>query len=179
LGKNFERFSSGEWKLKIQVRVSSKPKDTTPPNARKKTAPKSGTGVVGASRSEFPQSTNVSSPVQQTARKRKVREKKDSDLPLLPSGYLHNDFVVPDDECDTDPESSDEEAFEPVRIKGVATKTSKKALSAPITTDQEMAALNPIHRDIVEQFLILAKKQSEEVNYLLFQQSVYHHTHIP
>ena len=106
--------------------------------------------------------------MQQATRRHRAREQNnDNDLPLLPSGYLHNDFVIPDEYNSDYEDSDDTEAFEPVRVKGTATKSSKRALSARITTDQEMAALNPIHRDIVEQFLILAKKESEEVNYLL------------
>ena len=112
--------------------------------------------------------------MQKTTRRRRAREEDESDLPLLPSGYLHNDFVIPDEECDSGQEDSDyDEAFGPVRIRGVATKSPKRTLSAPITTDQEMAALNPIHRNIVEQFLILAKRESEEVSHLLSRQPVH------
>jgi bloom syndrome protein len=124
--------------------------------------------VAGAMRLEFPQSTNVSSPVQQATRRRKGRENHESDLPLHANGYLHDDFVVPDNQyspATEDSNDSDEsESFEPVRVKGVATKVSKRALSTPITTDREMATLNPIHKDIVESFLVHAKKEAEEVS---------------
>ena len=119
--------------------------------------------MIGATRGEYPQSTNVSSPVQQAHSRRNARgQEKDTDSLLCQNEYLHDSFVVSDN--DYDEESDESEGFEPVRVKGHGKQAPQPNLSAPITTDQEMDTLNPIHRDIVESFLESAKNVSEEVS---------------
>ena len=72
-----------------------------------------------------------------------------------------DDFVVQDDEEETADESDN--GFEPIREVGKSHPVTKRQLGPPITIDEKMDSLNPIHRDVVEEFFTHAKEESKKV----------------
>lgn len=124
-----------------------------------------GTGVAAA-KSDYPLSTDISSPVQ-AASKRRIAQYSALNAKAQPvsRGYLRDDFVVSDDNaeslCDSEKESDD--GFEQVRDTRNPRKSRKRALGPPITTDEKLERLNPTHRDIVDAFVKAAKDLSEKV----------------
>ena len=117
---------------------------------------------VSASRREHPQSTNVSSPVQAAAQRRRGRNIVQEDGLHRHLEYQRDDFVV----SDNDPafEESDEEdsSFE-ARPHGKSKLAKKRQLGPPITTDEKMEGLNETHRMVVEDFVVNAKKECDKV----------------
>lgn len=71
----------------------------------------------------------------------------------------HNGRHVPHESF----EDSDEE-FGPVREAGRPERPKKRDIGPPITIDEKLASLNSIHRDVVENFMHEAKKQSDKVS---------------
>ena len=127
---------------------------------------KNKTGVVSATRQEFPLSTNVSSPIQAASRRRRAQGKTlDDSFGFHPNGYNRDDFVVSDRNatvgCEPD-ESSD--GFEQIREAGRPRNLKQRQLGPPITIDKKLARLNPTHRMVVEDFVALAKEESDQVD---------------
>lgn len=147
-----------------------------------KKAPKysnKGTGVHGA-HTDYPPSTNISSPVQAVARRRAAIRPK----AMVPyDDYLEDDFGAndePEEALDElppvkrlqprrerhvihDNEEDSDEDFAPVREAGRPQRLRKRDIGPPITIDEKLDSLNPIHRDVVENFLVEAKKVSDKV----------------
>lgn len=119
------------------------------------------TGVAAARNDYSILSTMVSSPppaVSRRHRGRVVDDEADEDETneFHRNGYARDNFVVSDDDDD---EESD--AFEPlIPTNGAALKrnTSRRRLTAPITSDAIMNALSPNHRDVVHDFMAHAKQ---------------------
>lgn len=163
VGKNCDDFITGRRKLKIQVRIS--------PNGKakmSKPAFKPKTTGVRATRRDYPQSTNVSSPVQAASRRRQVLhdwEDPKAERALHRNGYARDNFVISDDEAYNSEENDEEEeeGFEPIREAGKPQRTTRQ-LGPPITTDEKLERLNPTHRMVVEDFVIHAKNLSENVS---------------
>lgn len=147
-----------------------------------KNAPKysnKGTGVSGAP-TDYPPSTNISSPVQAVARRRAAVR---PNAVVSNNDYVEDDLVANDESeeayDETPPvrrlqrrkarpvihgncEDSDED-FGPVREVGRPQRSRKRDIGPPITIDEKLDSLNPIHRDVVENFLVEAKKISDKV----------------
>lgn len=141
-----------------------------------------GTGVYG-SRADNPPSTNVSSPIQAASRRRALPR---SMAAFSNDEYVEDDFVVDDDSEDAFEkpapikrlqrrnerhaahESSDDsdENFGRVREAGRPQRPRKRNIGPPITTDEKLENLNPIHREVVEGFMLEAKKESDKVSIL-------------
>lgn len=164
LGKNCEDFITGRRKLKIQVRIS--------PNGKSKMsrpASKSKSTGARAARRDYPQSTNVSSPVQAASRRRQVLHEWDdpkTEHVLHRNGYARDNFVVSDDEA-YNSEVNDEEGeedFGSIREAGKPQRTTRRRLGPPITTDEKLERLNSTHRMFVEDFMIHARKMSNDVS---------------
>ncbi|KAL8736662.1 MAG: hypothetical protein Q9166_000028, partial [cf. Caloplaca sp. 2 TL-2023] len=178
LGRNCREFSSGRRKVKIQMRVSPNGK----PVSLKKPAKSRQTGAAG-SRTEYPPSTNVSSPPQAASRSRAAPR---AQAATLRHGYVEefdDNFVVDDDDS--------EEAFETPRVNqksqhrserhiqyggddseddvgavreaGRPQHRKKRDIGPTITMDRKVASLNPVHQNVLEGFLIEAKKESEKI----------------
>ena len=162
------------------MRVSPNEKSTTLKKPAKNTS--RGTGVYGA-RTDYPPSTNVSSPIQAASKRRAAPHPK---ISLTNDDCAKNDFVVDDDSEDAFDEpvsikrpsrmdnhhpeqagfdESDEE-FGPVREVGQPQRSRKRTIGPPITTDEKLESLNSIHREVVEFFMIEAKKESTRVSTL-------------
>lgn len=140
-GANARVFADGRRPLKIQVLASPRNKPQAKVAKSRKKA--KGTGVIAAA-DDYPASTNVSSPIQPRSRGKLAQcdQMEDSD----------DDFIVQSDE---------EDNFGPSR------RTKKKAnvdsRSAPITTDEDISALNEIHQHILEDFVQRAKKDVQRI----------------
>lgn len=138
--------------MRLQIRVSPNGKDRAPREPKK--AQGKGTGV-GVARHDYPQSTNVSSPVQDASRRRVGRTNTQVEIKERhTNGYARDDFTVSDEDSD---------GFEAVRVAGKASRVRAQQLGPPITTDQKMEELNPIHRLVVDDFVREAKKECEKV----------------
>lgn len=124
-----------------------------------------GTGVAAA-KSDYPLSTNISSPIQ-AATKRRIAQHNNlnANVQPVPKGYLHDDFVVSDDNAESLYGSDNEfdDGFEQVRDTRNRHKSRKRALGPPITIDKKLETLNSTHRDIVDAFVKAAKDLSEKV----------------
>lgn len=164
----------GRRKLQIQVRLSPRGKANGP----KKAAKSKGTGVP-ASRKDYPQSTNVSSPVQAITRRRNLPEKDlAQDTDVHPNAYVLDDFVISDGEDGEPSEMEDEDdAFGPIRVAGNAERCRRRQLGPPITIDEKLGQLNEIHRMIVEDFVHHAKDEgnsvSQSTSHFLFEVLTY------
>lgn len=163
LGKNCDDFITGRRKLKIQVRISPNGKTKVSKPAFK---PRS-TGVRAARR-DYPQSTNVSSPIQAASRRRQVLHEWDdrTERTLHRNGYVRDNFVISDDEAyqfaGKDQEGDDD--FETIREAGKPQRTTRRQLGPPITTDEKLERLNPTHRMVVEDFMVHARRLSNKVS---------------
>lgn len=142
--------------MKIQIRVSpksNKVKATEPVKNR-------GTGTA-VSRPEYPISTNVSSPIQAASRRRVEHQRPDARGTSHLNGYSHDDIVLSDNGC---PDSGDEsEYFELVREAGKPERPKARKLGPPITIDEKLEGVDPAHRFVIDDFLVRAKKESDDV----------------
>jgi bloom syndrome protein len=150
--------------MMIQIKVSPRAAKRTKAEPKKKQTKKKtdaqATGVAGA-QSAYPLSTNVSSPIRAPAKR--LRPQFDDDKfeneylsPKHANGYQRDDFVVVDDEGDTEDE---EEAFEPVRPPA----KSRPQLSTPITMASISNSLSPNHEAVAEDFVTHGKKLCNEI----------------
>lgn len=159
--------------MKLQVRLtpSSKAKKSkaakSKSNAVQAKKPKKNeqsnreTGVTAAL-SEHPLSTNVSSPIQATSKRRRgrvVEVEDDENKTLHANSYERDGFVA----SDNNEEEYSDDAFEPVRTIGIKRNASRRELGPPITTDLIMDSLSPNHRMIVEDFMRHAKQMCSEI----------------
>lgn len=161
LGTAANKFKQGKQQVKLQVRIN----DFTGVGKRKKllakTKQKKASKKTAVSASDYPLSTNVSSPVQAVTRKNNTR----GDLHF--NGYAKDNFVIsdPEDEnyMDDDGDDDEDDGFEQIRDAGTTRQTRVKQLGPPITTDEKMDSLDELHRDIVEGFVREAKEQQRNV----------------
>ncbi|KIW14538.1 hypothetical protein PV08_07322 [Exophiala spinifera] len=140
-GRNARVFADGRRPLKIQVLAS--PRNKVQAKISKSRKKPKGTGVTAAA-DDYPASTNVSSPVQPRSRSKLVQRggMEESD----------DDFIV---------QSSEEASISANRrAKRTANADSR---SAPITTDDDISALNEIHQHILEDFVERAKKDVQRI----------------
>ena len=122
---------------------------------------------MAASHPDLPTSTNVSSPIQ-AATRRRVKQKSNAqpEPQLHRNVYCRDDFVVSDDEVGSFDETEDdsEDGFAPIREKGQSQNKPKRPLGPPITIDEKLKRLNPIHGIVVDGFLQNAKELSQKVS---------------
>ncbi|GAD93603.1 RecQ family helicase MusN [Paecilomyces variotii No. 5] len=132
LGRKAKEFENGRRQLKLQVRVS--------PNGKAKRK-NHGTGVRAATE-DYPQSTNVSSPILSASHRRAARKGASA----IQSAQLSD-------------EDEDSDGFERIRIAGKPARRERRALGPPITGDEKMKELDDVHHMVVEDFVIRAKKE--------------------
>lgn len=162
-GKNCSDFLKRRRKVRIQIRTSPNGKG----KAVKRPAVKRGTGVA-ASRQDFPQSTNVSSPVQASSRRRIAQYKRTTELEVQAHGYLEDDsapeFSAYDgNNIDGTEDDSDDELGH-IREAGRPQRSKKKQLGPPITMDEKLDKLNKTHKLVVEDFMVHAGAESRTVS---------------
>jgi len=156
-------FRRGKKKLKIvfctspngKAKASSKTgpaKDVATKNAKKPAKP----------RAELPQSTYLSSPIQQAMTNRKQSHGAFGK-------YVHDGFVVDDedDEDYMDDDDDEDDGFEPIREGGRSLRAQPppppKRVGQRITSDNTMEALDDMHRFVVEGFVLKAKPIAEKI----------------
>ncbi|KAL1970111.1 hypothetical protein VTN77DRAFT_6516 [Rasamsonia byssochlamydoides] len=144
LGRRAADFANGRCSLKLQIRVS--------PDGQNKRPRNSNVTGVAAAMDDYPQSTNVPSPVQSASRRRQPRQRK--------QGAQRR--PAPDHDDDEDDEDSD--GFERIRIAGNPTRPKKKrVVGPPITDDKRLMELDPVHRMVVEDFVAHAKEECDDI----------------
>lgn len=136
LGRRATEYETGQRKLMLQVRASPKSK-ARPAKATQK-------GKSKSSNQPHPQSTMVSSPVQSANDRRQARTQKRS---------------IPVNQSD-----DDSDGFEPVRVAGGTGKHNFREMGPPITSDQRLDRLDHLHRAVVEDFEVTAKRYLQEVS---------------
>lgn len=153
----------------MQVRITPrKSGPITKKSIKKRTA------QANAARSEYP-STNISSPIRGPPKRRiqnyVLYEDEDGSVEKNARQKRRNrnnhfeadGFVVADDKDDEDYE--DEDDFEPIRIGKAKPLVSKRgrALGRPITIDERIANLDDIQRDLLDHFMVEAKKMAKKI----------------
>ncbi|KAF7712846.1 DNA helicase [Penicillium ucsense] len=138
LGRRATEYETGQKKLELHVRGS--PKAKTKVAARPKQSTKSGTPV-------YPQSTMVSSPVQSANDRRRARSQQQQRRRRV-------DLDATDDESD---------GFEPVRVAGKPLNENGREVGPPIMADRKMDMLDHLHRAVVEDFEVSAKRYLQEI----------------
>jgi bloom syndrome protein len=114
-----------------------------------------------------PESTNVSSPIQQAAGRRRKAQIQDSEVDLHQVGYVRDHFVVSDAEVQhEDGSEGSSDGFEPVRQRGKLQRRKKPEIGPPIASDDRMATVTPLHRMCIEEFVHHGKSLGEEVSIL-------------
>ena len=160
LGTNADDFWSGRKDLKIQIRLSPSSTEKFP---KKHIAKNKETGVAGV-RPDYPASTNVSSPLQATSRRKPSKHVASSPSRKPQThGYMKDDFVITDNDDFANETESDSEGFEPIRRPGLSKVSKKRQLGPPITVDRKLEGLSEIHRDIIEEFVKEAKAKCNDI----------------
>lgn len=163
-GRNCHEFTRrGGRKVMLHVPVSPDGRNDDSLTKRKRYADaadarSSKTSKKGAA-PDYP-STNISSPIQQVARRRKAAPSKS---PFHPNEYGRNSFVVTSDPDDDDYQEDELDDFEPVRTSTVSRSRKPRELGPPITTDQKLASLSTIHQMVVEGFVEEAKREAQKI----------------
>ncbi|KAL1956538.1 hypothetical protein VTO42DRAFT_7102 [Malbranchea cinnamomea] len=143
LGPKASDFERGREPLKLPVRV-----DTDAPQepvTRKEPKSRKNNTGVRAVLDEYPQSTNVSSPVSSISRRR-----FDTESTSALSGSL-----VDEDE-DTD-------GFQPIREAGKPLRSSRRAIGPPITSDRIRQNYDDPRQIISDDFAVNAKKECRKI----------------
>lgn len=134
VGRRAAEFENGQRQMKLQVRVS--------PNGKAKAPRAMSKPSTGGQR--YPQSTMVSSPIQTANDRRQARAQQRS--------------------VRVDSDDDDSDGFEPIRVVGKQRRDNTRELGPPITSDQRMDQLDHLHRAVVEDFEVTAKRYLQEVS---------------
>ncbi|KAK0118944.1 ATP-dependent DNA helicase sgs1 [Cadophora gregata] len=138
LGPNCRDYMTGKQKIYLTVEVPG----SSLANQKSQGVPK------------YPTSTMLTSPISAAAWKSKANNPASKG-----AGYERDDFVVSDDESDTE-----EDAFESMKgTRCQALNTPVNSFASPITIDQRMAGLHEIHRAVVHEFVPKAKSLEEKL----------------
>lgn len=129
IGRRAAEFESGRRKLKLQVRLS----------------PRKGTSRTNSGNNDdYPQSTNVSSPIQAVNQRRLAGNRQRGG--------------------DSDAESEDSDGFEKVRVAGKLRQDRKRTIGPPITDDGDFSRLDPLHQAVADDFMYYAKQYCQSVS---------------
>lgn len=134
IGRRATDYETGQRKMMLQVRAS--------PNGKARSSKT--TQKAKSGNQPHPQSTMVSSPIQSANDRRQARTQKRS----IPVG-------------DSD---DDSDGFEPIRVAGRTGNQSTREMGPPITSDQRLDRLDHLHRAVVEDFEVTAKRYLQEVS---------------
>jgi len=162
LGPNCRQYDTGRRRLDLHIRVTPRAKSKAKEPAKKR--------AKKGSKEQLPLSTNVSSPVEEVAKRRKPAQDAQKGA-LHASGYERDNFVVsdPDDETYGNAASADESDayddvdFAPIRHRGQLRREKTRELGPPIVVDSTMSGLNDIHRMVVDNFVQEAKTKCSEI----------------
>ncbi|PLB55643.1 ATP-dependent DNA helicase [Aspergillus steynii IBT 23096] len=130
-GRRAAEFASGRRKLQLHVKVASNGKGKKP------------RGDSG--RDYYPQSTNISSPVQGANRR---------DL---------NRFRFDNSDGDDSDDGRDSDGFESTRVAGKPSRSKRHTPGPPITQDHRFEQLDPLHKAVAEDFMVYAKNHCQDL----------------
>lgn len=137
LGRRATEFETGQRQMKLQIRVSPSKGKTQAVRPTQK----SRSGSQG-----YPQSTMVSSPIQSANNRRHARSQQQIKR------------------VDHSSEDDDSDGFEPIRVVGKQRRDNARELGPPITSDHKMDQLDHLHRAVVEDFEVTAKRYLQDVS---------------
>lgn len=169
LGTESSRFERGV-RLELQVCVGSKRAKEPPTKRQKKT--KADPSMEEQSKWKktvgsraLPVSTNISSPLVAAPERMKKHQPSKPDL----NNYRY-DANMPDDSGDDEYDNESEDSSDafgeimgPVREAEEQPKSRKRVLGPPITSDKVMDGLSDIHQMVVDEFVSLARTESEKL----------------
>jgi bloom syndrome protein len=178
VGPRATDFKRGRKQLKIVF--------CTSPNGKVKASSKGGsTKDVGSktgrkpakTRAELPESTYISSPIQQAMSNRK--QSRQPQATGVFGKYAHDEGFVVDDEDDDDymdDDDDEDDGFEPIREGGRSLRTQPppppKRVGQRITSDVTMENLSEMHRYVVDAFVQKAKGIAEKIQNDKFMHTV-------
>ncbi|EDO02024.1 hypothetical protein SS1G_04500 [Sclerotinia sclerotiorum 1980 UF-70] len=142
-------------KLPLQTRIS------TSPNAASRKTSKS-----KPKRQAPPPSTLLTSPIAEPRPSRKGKERYiEDDIAMTDDDFHPSTYPQHDPLASDSVESSEDDSFEPMRGASRGMRGSRQAnrIGPPITVDEEMKRLNPVHRDVVDDFVQQAKTLEESI----------------
>ena len=150
---------NGQRKIRIQVRVSPNGKAAKRSRAKEK-------GKL-TSRRDYPQSTNVSSPVQAATTRRNIRKAKIPDRIDEDTDGDYDDDPVVDDHgmMNCEPVYASEDAVESTRSLRKLRTRQRRQLGPPITIDEKIEGLNPTHRYVVDDFMVHATDECKKASF--------------
>jgi bloom syndrome protein len=162
VGPAASSFRGRKRRLKISFLLSSNGKAKAPLKrvaSKDATTSKAKKAATSKPRVELPESTYISSPIQQAMTNRKQSRQPQTTGRF--AGYANGNFVVPDDDRDEDYQDDDDDednGFEPIREGGrMAPPPPKRRVGQRITADATMDNLNEMHRFVVDAFVRDAK----------------------
>ena len=143
----------------MQIRVSPNGKSL---NKSKKS--KQRDKGASAARQEYPQSTNVSSPMQAATKRRVTKKTQVLGAPALKhSRHVRGASGMSDgDSSCYHPGDDSGDAFEPISDIPLI-REQKRRLGPPITIDEKMKSLDSTHRIVVDDFMVQAATENERV----------------
>ncbi|APA06862.1 hypothetical protein sscle_02g016320 [Sclerotinia sclerotiorum 1980 UF-70] len=155
LGPKYRQYMSKNLKLPLQTRIS------TSPNAASRKTSKS-----KPKRQAPPPSTLLTSPIAEPRPSRKGKERYiEDDIAMTDDDFHPSTYPQHDPLASDSVESSEDDSFEPMRGASRGMRGSRQAnrIGPPITVDEEMKRLNPVHRDVVDDFVQQAKTLEESI----------------
>ena len=167
LGRKSEDFVNGRKKFQLDIRNTPKSKKTAP--VKKKSAKEAREdynqtrkATAGSkSRTELPVSTNVSSPVQASTKRKATRQPQRN--ASHGKDYEDNHLFVSDEEHDNYEDDDESDGFAPIREAGTKRHEKQRELGPPITSDDIMDRLDEVHRAIIEDFVHRAKDEMRKI----------------
>ncbi|RMJ25156.1 helicase [Aspergillus sp. HF37] len=138
LGRFAGDFESGRRRMRLDVRVS--------PSKNNKAARPARARGARAGGYDYPQSTNVSSPIQAANRPDLAKFRHNNRRPVNPS----------DDEQDSD-------GFEPVRVSNKPRREKARKLGPPIVNDPTWENIESLHRTVAEDFIYYAEEYCKKL----------------
>jgi len=159
-GRASRNINAGRQRIMMSVKMSPDGKSMAPPARKPNKADAAIKKIKSAARSEYPLSTNVSSPIQRTVKR------KANGTNSHANGYERDGFVLSDPEDDNfvnEDSDADSDGFAPIREAGSRPRADKRSLGQPITVDEKLDALDEIHRDVLENFVQEAKAATQKI----------------
>lgn len=138
VGRHAAAFEQGRREMKLQVRLT--------PRGKKSAARSTSDSRPRNGNDDYPQSTNVSSPIQLANDRRLAR-------------FQHS---ASEDEGS---DSKDSDDFEKVRVAGRPRQERKHTLGPPIADDGDFSRLGTLHQTVAEDFMYYAKQYCHHVSY--------------
>ncbi|KAF2717666.1 hypothetical protein K431DRAFT_288372 [Polychaeton citri CBS 116435] len=175
-GPSISLYKSGKRKFEMDVRVTPRPTKTAKTLAGGKNVTKAREDTeLGTSKrrkkasglrvppAELPLSTNVSSPLQPNPKQKAAKQGARQDLRR--NGFVRDKVAASDPEDQDYEEGTEDESegFAPVRIADATRNPPARIFGPPIIGDNVMDKLDEMHREVVENFVVDAKRLGQRI----------------